>query len=92
MEWALVMGIVGVISLVASFVARWDQFMDAGWEDVGIFLLGVVGLGIGVLLVARYFLEYGESSALSAALSLVGGLLLAILGIELIIISANWEL
>lgn len=91
MEWQLILAVVGLISLLASLSMRWDQFIDAGWEDVGIFLLGIVGLAIGVLLIIRYFAEYGETAAIWAALSLVGGLLLAFLGVELMIVSGSWD-
>ena len=91
MEWQLILAVVGIVSLLASLSLRWDQFIDAGWEDVGIFLLGIIGLAVGVLLIVRYFSEYGDTAAVWAALSLVGGLLLAFLGVELMIVSGSWD-
>jgi len=91
MEWQLILAVVGIVSLLASVGMRRDQFLDAGWEDVGIFLLGIIGLTLGVLLIVRYFTEYGETAAIWAALSLVGGMLLAFLGVELMIVSGNWD-
>lgn len=91
MEWQLILAVVGIVTLLASLSLRWDQFIDAGWEDVGIFLLGIIGLLVGVMLIIRYFAEYGDTAAIWAALSLVGGLLLAFLGVELMIVSGSWD-
>ena len=91
MEWQLILAVVGVVSLLASVSLRWDHFIDGAWEDIGIFLLGIVGLAVGVMLILRYFAEYGETAAGWAALSLVGGLLLAFLGVELMIVSGSWD-
>lgn len=91
MEWQLILAVVGIVSLLASVGLRKEQFIDADWEDVGIFLLGILGLAIGVLLIVRYFTEYGETAAIWAGLSLIGGLLLAFLGVELMIVSGRWD-
>lgn len=91
MEWQLILAVVGVVSLLTTLSLRWEQFIDSSWEDVGVFLLGIVGLAVGVLLIVRYFSEYGETAAIWSALTLVGGLLLAFLGVELMIISGSWD-
>lgn len=91
MEWQMILAVVGVVSLLASVGMRWDHFIDGTWEDIGIFLLGIIGLAIGVALIVRFFVEYGDTAAIWAALSLVGGLLLAFLGVELMIVSGSWD-